>query len=236
MKPIFWIIPLAAMTAMGGCVVINGKTETRDLDHTGFNSIDASSGINVVVSQGPFAVKTEAPEGKLDRIIVKQDGATLRLSRESDIGWFWGVNGRYLVRVSAPALVSIAASGGADVDGGALQGDSLTLSASGGGDVRLDGLAIGALSASASGGGDIDAAGTCTSATITTSGGGDFNGDRLTCATVTASASSGGDIEVGATTTANGAASGGGDVHFIGSPTNVTKDESSGGDVSVDAR
>jgi hypothetical protein len=97
-------------------------------------------------------------------------------------------------------------------------------------------LKITTLSASASGGGDIDVAGTCGTATITTSGGGDFDGSDLDCANVTASASGGGDIDVRASASANGDASSGGDVRFIGSPATFTKNEASGGDVSLDAK
>lgn len=235
MKRISWVLPVAAMSALGGCVVIGGPTETRDYSNTGFDSIHAASGINVVLSQGPFAVKAEAPEGNLDKILIEQNGSELKVSRKSEISWFGG-NGHYVVNVTAPVITSISASGGADLETSALQAETLALSASGGGDLALKGLRVTTLSASASGGGDIDAAGTCNTATITTSGGGDFDGTQLDCANVTASASGGGDVDVRASASATGDASSGGDIRFIGSPATFNKQESSGGDVSVDAR
>ncbi len=235
MKRIAFLLPAAAMTALGGCIIVVGPSETRTYTNKGFDSIHASSGINVILSQGPFAMQAQAPEGNLDKILIGQTGAELRLSRKSEMSWFGG-NGHFVVNVTAPGITGISASGGADVDSNALQAETLSLSASGGGDLNLKGLKVTMLNASASGGGDIDVAGTCVTATITTSGGGDFNGPALDCTNVTASASGGGDIDVPASASANGDASSGGDIRFIGSPATFTKQESSGGDVSVDAR
>ncbi len=235
MKRISWILPAAAMSALGGCVAIGGQTETRAYNNSGFDRIRAASGINVVLSQGPFAIKAEAPEGNLDKIIIEQNGSELKLSRTSEMSWF-GDNGHYVVNVSAPVITSISASGGADLENHALQAETLSLSASGGGDLDLQGLKVETLSASASGGGDINAAGACGTATITTSGGGDFDGSDLDCANVTASASGGGDIVVRASARANGDAASGGDIRFIGLPATFNKQESSGGDVSVDTK
>jgi len=231
----FLILPVATTIALGGCVVTSGPTETRDYALSGFDSIDAGSGIDVVLSQGGFAVKAEAPEGKLDSIIIEQSGRELKIDRKSEVLWF-GSTGRYVVNVSAPAYVRIAASGGADVDGASLQSDMLTLRASGGADINIAQARIGTLEASASGGGDIDIAGSCTNAMLSASGGGNFSGEGFDCDTVTASASGGGDIDVGARVSASGTASAGGDVRFFGSPTTFTADETSGGDVSITAR
>ncbi|MEQ1784003.1 MAG: DUF2807 domain-containing protein [Hyphomonadaceae bacterium] len=140
MKRIVFVLPVVAMTALGGCVFI-GPTESRSYNNTGFDSVSASSGINVVLSQGPFAVNAQAPEGNLDKILVEQNGSELKLSRKSEMSWFGG-NGHYVVNVTAPGVTSISASGGADVDSSALQAETLSLSASGGGDIALKGLKI----------------------------------------------------------------------------------------------
>jgi len=197
MKRIASVLPLAAMTALGGCIVVGGPTESGAYNNSGFDSISAASGINVVLAQGPFAVKAEAPEGNLDKITIEQSGSELKLSRKSGMSWFGG-NGHYVVNVSAPAISSISASGGADLETSGLQAETLSLSASGGGDLDLTGLRVTTLNAYASGGGDINATGSCVSATIT--------------------------------------ASGGSDIHFIGTPATFNKQESSGGDVSIDAK
>ncbi len=236
MKAISIFLPVAAMAALGGCTVIgNGKTETRDYAFSGFDSISASSGIDVVLTQGAeFSVKSEAPEGKLDRITIEQSGSELKIGIEHEVTFGW--SGRYQVSVSAPSYTAISASGGADVDAAALKTERIALSASGGADIDITGAQIGTLEASVSGGGDIELTGSCTSATLTASGGGNIDGEAFDCDSVTATATGGGDIDVGARMTANGVAGSGGDVRFLGSPATFTADESSGGDVSVDAR
>jgi hypothetical protein len=236
MKARMMVLPVAAMAALGGCAVTGGgPTETREYSLSGFDSIVADSGIDVVLTQGPtFSVKSEAPEGKLDRIKVEQSGSTLKIDIEHEITFGW--SGRYQVNVTAPAYASISASGGADVDAENIAGERLVLSVSGGADIDLKDLRIGTLDASASGGGDIEIEGSCTTATLTASGGGNIDGEKFDCDTVTASANGGGDIDVGARMAAKGAASSGGDVRFLGSPPSYTADESSGGDVSVEGR
>lgn len=237
MKARILILPAAAMAALGGCVVTdNGPRETREHAFSGFDAIVAHSGIDVVLSQAPdFSVRSEAPEGKLDRIVIEQAGQELKIGMTSGLFWF-DAGGRYVVNVSAPSVSRIDASGGADVTAAALRAAKLTLAASGGGDIDLTGAEIGVLEASASGGGDIDIAGSCTTATLTASGGGDIDGEAFDCDTVTAEASGGGDIDVGARMSATGKASSGGDVRFLGSPATFMSDKSSGGDVSVRAR
>ena len=228
--PAILALPLV-MTS--GCMVISSKTETRTYQHAGFDSINASSGINVVLAQGPFSVIAEAPEGKLDRIRIEQNGTELRLSREPELSF--GYSGRYLVTVAAPSISKIDVSGGADLDASGLTADTLDLKASGGGDMRLTGLKIGALTASTSGGGDIDAAGSCTSATLDASGGGDFSGRNLDCASASVVAAGGGDVDIRVRDSATGKATAGGDIRFFGNPATFNKDESTGGDITLEA-
>ena len=68
MKRIAWIIPAAALTALGGCVVVSTETVTRTYDIAGFDSISARAGVNVVLKQGPFDVRAEGPKPQDRRI------------------------------------------------------------------------------------------------------------------------------------------------------------------------
>jgi len=235
MKTLFMILPVATIAALGGCSVMsNGKTETRQHALSGFDRIVAGSGIDVVLTQGPLGVTSEAPEGKLDRITIEQSGSELKIGIEQEVTIGW--SGRYRVNVSAPSYAAITASGGADVDAASLQAARITLSASGGADIDIAGARLGVLEASVAGGADINLAGSCTSATLTASGGGNIDGEAFDCDNVTATATGGADIDVGARLVAHGVAGSGGDVRFLGLPTTFTADKSSGGDVSVDAR
>lgn len=212
-----WIAPVAAMAALGACYSSYGQgstqTETRNL--SGFDSVEASAGVNVELRQGPFAIKVQAPEDDVKFIRTEVDGSTLKIYREGNFNsWFNWTSGRRLVTVTAPAYVQIRASSGADVEGDSLALDAITLDASSGGDIEISG--------------------TCKTVTAEAGSGGDVNAEDLKCENGNADASSGGDIDLHVTGTANGEASSGGDVRFHGNPTSFTKDESSGGD--VDAR
>jgi hypothetical protein len=243
---------LAALAAMGGCVAISSGTTTKTYDIAGFDSVSARAGVNVVLRQGPFDIRAEGPEHKLDKLVIERQGSVLVISREPDANWF-GWSDADLVTVVAPGFASIEASGGADVDieplrqtalnlrasggadvnAGGLTLESLTITASGGADVNAPRVALGTLMASASGGADIDLAGQCKSLTAETSGGADFRGAELRCESATVTATGGGDAEATATAFASGRASSGGDIRFYGNPARFEKEESAGGDVTT---
>lgn len=251
---ISWILPVAALAATGGCVVVSSETVTRNYDLAGFDSVSARSGVNVVLRQGPFDIRAEGPKDRIDNLRIERQGSSLVISREptTSVGWFsW--SDRDVVTVSAPDYASIDASGGADVDVNSLRLDALEIKAGGGADVNVDGLTLATLridagggadvnaqglsldtlTASASGGADINVSGACKSLSVETSGGADFRGEDLRCEAATVAASGGGDAEVTATASASGRASSGGDIRFHGNPASFQKEESGGGDVTA---
>jgi hypothetical protein len=210
-----WIAPAAALAALGACYSSygQGSTDTQNRNLTGFDSIEASSGVNVELRQGPFAIKVEAPDDDMDAIKTELHGSTLKIYRDGMNSWFNWSSGRRLVTVTAPTYVSVRASSGADVEGANLTLDAISLDAGSGGDIEFSGA--------------------CKLVKAEADSGGDVNAEDLKCENGEADASSGGDVDVFVTGTAKGEASSGGDVHFHGNPTSFTKDESSGGDVDA---
>jgi hypothetical protein len=204
-----WIVPAAAMAALGACYVTEGELKTESRSFSGFDSVDVKTGVNVELKQGPFAVQVAASDP--DNIKIKQEGSRLEISHEgfSLFGW----NGRNTVTVTAPTFVSIEADSGGDVEGF---------------DLKLDTIALRTAS-----GGDIELSGECKSVTADAASGGDIDGEKLKCETGKAEASSGGDVNLWVSGSASGEASSGGDIEFHGNPTSVQRDESSGGDVDV---
>jgi len=253
MMRLSWIVPVAAMAATGACTVIS-PTETKTYGNSGFDSISASSGVDIVLKQGPFAVSATAPSDRIDRIVIEQEGSLLKISQKPDMRWFsWSE--REIVTVAAPVWVSITATGGADIDvEGGVTGKDLSITTSGGADIKAADFSLNSLTLKASGGADVDAknftlvsltattgggadlniSGTCKTAEIEASGGGDVEGGDFKCETATVSARSGGDVSLTVSGTAAGKASGGGDIRFHGNPAVVQRDETSGGDVTAD--
>jgi putative autotransporter adhesin-like protein len=211
-----WTALAAALAALGACSVSygQGRTDTESRNASGFDKVEASAGVNVELKQGPFAIKVEGPEDEIKSIRTEVSGSTLKVYRDgSNWNWFNWSSGRRLVTVTAPTYVALSASSGADIEG-----DNLSLET-----IRLE----------SSSGGDIDVSGACKDVTAEAGSGGDVNAEDLKCENGTAEASSGGDVDLYVTGKAEGDASSGGDVHFHGNPTSVTKDESSGGDVDA---
>ncbi len=254
MKRIAWIVPTAALAALGGCVVISSETVTRQYDMADFDSVSARAGVNVVLKQGPFDVSARGPKHRVDNLRIEKQGSSLIITREPTISsnwWTW--RDADIVTVVAPEYRLIEANGGADVDvdplelaaldieanGGAdvnaegLRLDTLRIRANGGADVNAHRLAINTLDAHSNGGADIRVSGECRTANVESSGGADFRGSDLRCENAIVSASGGGDADILATASATGRASSGADVRIHGNPVNLQKEESGGGDVHV---
>ncbi len=227
-----WIVPVAALAATGACSTYE-SVETRTYDLSGFDSISASSGVNVVLKQGPFAINAEGPKSRLDKLVIERDGSQLSISRKPSMNWFgWNMQSD-IVTVSAPAYMAIAATGGADVDIGGLNGSALSISASGGADINASGVVVDTLTANVSGGGDLNLTGSCKSLTVEASGGADFGGENLRCDNAVVTASSGSDVDVIVSGSASGNGSSGADIRFHGNPASFQSNESSGADVSA---
>lgn len=232
MNPITPLLCVAALAATSGCVMTE-LIETRTFNNAGFDAIDASGGVNLVLKQGPFAINAEGPKSKLDKLVVQQQGTTLSIHREqSSFNWF-GVSTRDVVTITAPAYTRIDATGGVDIETTGLTLPVLALRISGGADFDASGLRVDQLTVEGSGGGDVRIAGACKSVTINASGGADVEGKDFICETATVTSSAGADVEIHASMTAMGDASSGADIRFYGNPANVTRNESSGGDVEV---
>src|SRR5690349_12974029 len=217
MKTIGWIASGAALAALGGCVVVGSETrDSKTYEFSGFDSIRASSGVNVVVKQGPFSVSAEGPQNRLDLLDIGKDGSTLTVANKPHVDWGFNWSGPTIVTVVAPQYRRIEASGGADVDIDPLKLDGLELDAHGGADVNLNGLSLGRLGITASGGADINLkeatldqvkvaasggadvqlVGACKAIEADISSGADLSARNLRCETATVTASGGADAGV----------------------------------------
>ncbi len=211
------LLPTLAAFSAAGCVVGNANgqpySESRRSSYTGFDEVDASAGVEVVVTQGAFNVKATSPNNaNLDNLIVEVRDHTLHIGRKQKM-MGWGDNARYRVDVSAPAYTGFEASSGSSITGSNLQ-----LA-----DVEID----------VSSGASIELSGACKSLHGDASSGAQFEGKNLKCESASIEASSGASAEAFATAKASGDASSGASVRFAGNPARLDRDESSGGSVSA---
>jgi hypothetical protein len=220
------VIALTLVSAPAGAQ----QRQTRPL--TGFDAIEVGGGIDLFVRKGDgFVVEVEASQEDAAKIVTEVVGSTLRIGREkTSWGSFdWGDLGS--VHVTLPALVSLDASGGSDVEAeGTFSSDKLHVGASGGSDVTID-VAAGELDIDASGGSDLRISGSARSARVESSGGSDLNASALTADEADVESSGGSDLRIAVRQKIVGDASGGSDVTYTGQPTTVNVDTSGGAEV-----
>ncbi len=210
------LVPAAAAFAASGCVVGNvgntGAPYSSSHTYTGFDKVDVSAGVEVVLAQDGFNVNAESPDGSsLDNLIVEVVGKTLRVSRKQTM-MNWG-GPRYRVSVSAPAYSAFEASSGSTLNGSGLQLADLDVDVSSGAQMHVSGV--------------------CKTLRVGISSGASFDGEDLKCEAANIDASSGAHAEAFATRSADGNASSGASVTFHGNPASLEKDSSSGGSVSA---
>ncbi len=136
------------------------------------------------------------------------------------------------VRIPILAYKDIAISGGSDFTWDNCVAEELSIAASGGADVDIT-CNSSKINLAISGGADAEISGRCITLNVAASGGADADLDELIAENVNVSASGGADVEVYATKSLTVNASGGSDVAFRGNPEKKDIERSGGADVYV---
>ncbi len=206
----------------------NGNVVKEDREISGFNSISASAGLNVYLTQSDEEqVVVEADENLMEYIITDVRGHELTCGVDGNIHRSTKLN----IYVSHKGLNNISVSSGADIKTeNILRSNNLGINASSGADADLKVEAV-SVKCQASSGADIKLEGQCEHISANSSSGADIKAGGLSCKSAEAVASSAGDIRISVSERINANASSGGDVVFHGSPKTINIDESSGGDV-----
>ncbi len=217
---------IAVLTATSIFSQIKEVRETKS-----FSSISVSSGIDAFLVQGePIKVEVEANKNSLHRIITEVKGETLHIYVKGKFRW--SAKDTKKVYVTAPNFNKIVASGGADVkSNGTIKENNMVVISSGGADIYLTSETQ-SLKLICSGGADISVKGSTNTLEANSSGGSDIDAKKLVAKFADVVASGGSDIEVNVSEELKANASGGGDVHYTGSPKLKDINESGGGDVT----
>jgi hypothetical protein len=215
------LLPVAALAA------------TRIYDTGAFESVSVAAGVDVEITLGTSrSVVAETRSVDFDDLRIEVQGNVLKIDRPSR-GWFLFRRPNYHVRVVTPALHSLDASSGADVDvKGPIEGD-FTVEATSGSDVQISPIQGGNVKARASSGSDLEIAGVCRTLDVEASSGSDLDAHGLRCETVTVRTSSGSDVSLYASRSVTGKATSGSDVQISGAPPVVQVEKSSGADIGV---
>lgn len=231
-------------------LAVPAAAETQRFNLGGFDAVQASSHVRVILRQGPFSVVAEEPKGRFGDLILEVRGGTLIASRKPERSWMW--NGRdrpqYTITVSAPNIREIRASSHASVSGsvsaeslrlgasshgrisGAFTARAVDISATSHGNLRGE-VTADRLDVRASSHGHVRYSGRCQDLTIDVSSHGGVSGEDMLCATARAEASSHGGASVNASRSAEGRATSHGHLTILGAPPAYQASASSHGSV-----
>ncbi len=206
---------LIALVLLTTALTIPAAAETRDL--SGFRAVDAEDQLHVTITLADrFSVEVTGADA--DRIRARVDGRTLYID-DARRPWF-GRSPRLdaHVRITAPAIESVSAARGVQLDANIAGGacDTFNVSASMGGTASVTGAQCNEVSSSASMGGVVRIGGVCRIHDVSASMGGYVRANDMQCESVDASASMGGDIRAFASQSYDASAIMGGAVNVAG--------------------
>lgn len=207
LSPLF--AALGAATAAGGAAA----SQTRDV--APFHAVHVASGIHVVLEVGPQkALELSGDREALERVQTDVEHGELRIrfAPFSNVS----THDPVVVRVVAPAVRSVSASGGSRARGQLARGQALSVEVSGGGEAELTGLDAPALRAQGSGGATLTLSGRAASLELQLSGGSTVHAQGLEAGDVELRASGGCQGELRAAGDVRGSLSGGSQIHLLG--------------------
>jgi hypothetical protein len=224
----------AVLLTVAGNTFAKTHFETEDRHLTGFNAVNVAGSFDVYITQGTTeSVKVEAPADVIKNIVteVKNGALVIRTKDHFSFNNIFG-NKKMVVYVTIKNCNGISLTGSGDVyfkDG--IAANDLNLSLTGSGDVSGK-ITAKNVSCSITGSGDLRVSGRADNSKVTVTGSGDFSGRDLTTNTTVVFVGGSGDASVHATGTLKASVTGSGDVHYAGSPHNISKSTSGSGDIS----
>ncbi|WP_428328363.1 head GIN domain-containing protein [Mucilaginibacter sp.] len=209
--------------------------ETVDRHLSGFNAINVAGPFDVFITQGAVeSVKVEAPADVIDRVMTDVNGGVLKVySKHDTFSWgnWFGNHKKIAIYVTAKDLNNISITGSGDVrfrDGITVGAIKLRISGSGDMSGKITAKSI---ESSITGSGDMTLSGHAESSIVSVVGSGDYSGGNLTTLSTAIRVSGSGDAYVNASEKLDAAVNGSGDIHYTGSPKNVSKAKSGSGDI-----
>lgn len=185
--------------------------ETYNL--SGFDAVSVSAGIEAIVTVGgDFSVRAESTQAGLDKLDIKQRGASLDIGRKN-MNFSFGKSPKVTVYISMPALKALDASSGSHTEATGVAGGPFAIDASSGAHAELTGA--------------------CDNLSVDVSSGAHIEAEALKCKSATADASSGAHASIFASESIVADASSGGHIEVFGGPEEVNIDKSTGGSISI---
>lgn len=205
----------------------NGDVITETIDVDGFTGVHASSGIDVVLTQGDYYVEVVADENLQEYITVELKGNMLVVGTERNI---YRAESK-VVNVSLPELEELKISSAGDMDAETdFDCEDLRISISSAGDLKL-GVEAEYIEIDISSSGDCDIWGRTGSLNANLSSAGDLRAFELEADYVKVRASSAGDARVYANKELDMGVSSAGSIYYKGDAQITHKSKSSAGSI-----
>jgi hypothetical protein len=225
---------IALLLTAGSYSVAQANSEDRKL--TGFHAVNVAGSFDVFIKQGSTeSVVVDAPADVINYIVTEVKDGILKVYTKDNLGRGWGNlfnNKKIIVYVSIKTVDGISLTGSGDVsfkDG--VTANSLKLQLTGSGDVSGK-INAKSLETDITGSGDVEVWGQADNSKVSLTGSGDYSGGRLKTTNTVASVGGSGDISLNVSSSLQARVSGSGDIHYSGSPKNVSKTKSGSGDIS----
>lgn len=206
----------------------NGNVQTEIIEIDGFTGVHASSGIDVVLSQGDYYVEVVADENLQEYITVELKGDMLVIGSERNL---YRAESK-LVNVSLPELDELKISSAGDMEAdGDFECEDLHISISSAGNLKL-GVTADDIDLSISSSGDCDIWGKCEKLHAELSSAGNLNAYDLEADYVKVRVSSAGDAKVWANEEIDMGVSSAGSIYYKGDAKVTHKSKSSAGSIN----
>lgn len=194
--------PLVACSVASGSDAGNkgipgsGSGTTRSYAVSDFTSValTGSDDVRVRIGSG-FSVVAEGPAEVLDKLKIERDGDTLKVGRQSHMGFSWGSGKGATITVTMPAIHAAALTGSGDMSVERAEGDSFKASATGSGSLDIAAMAVKTGNFSVTGSGDIRAAGKADTLSMSIAGSGDIKARGLEASSADVSVMGSGSVD-----------------------------------------
>ncbi len=208
----------------------NVKKETRSISQT-FTKVSANRGIDVTITQGDqVSVEVEADENLLKHITTTVENGTLVITSDENID----SAEMETVRVTLPTITGLEATSGADLNStNTLKGSNIVIESTSGSEIELI-LEYEAVKSETTSGSSTKLSGKALKLQTSSTSGSHLDAGDLHANEVIAESSSGSSTEVHALLSLKAEANSGSSINYHGRPTNITKDESSGGSINAE--
>ncbi len=205
----------------------NVTTTERSVNAT-FNTIEASRGLDVYITQGVSEeIKVQADENLQDIIVTEIEDGVLSIYAKENISHASSKK----IMVTFKDLERIETSSGSDLTSTSpITVNNLSIETSSGSDVELD-IEAEAIICEASSGSDIKLSGSTNTLRAEAGSGSDIKAGNLKAVSTIASANSGSDVTVNTSKELTASANSGGDVKYYGDPEIVKKSGGPSGDI-----